>query len=330
MSERALVISAGGGIGDALLATPVARALASRFAHVDMLVLASQRDTVAHAPAVGKVLVDEGSLLSMAAALRDGRYAAAITTWATLRTTLLPLLAGIPVRVGQARRLYSPLFTRRVTIRSELGDRTTHWTEVLLDYARALGCNGAAQPQFEVAPGDVEQARAVLADVGARRFVILHPTRGISHARDRWPREGFVALARALASRCEATVLVSGSLPDAPIADEIAGASGARSIAGRTAIGTFAALAQEAVAVVAMDSGPMHVAAAVGAPTVGVFALRSDEPGRWAPLGPRAAAVRGTYPCPVAHRKETCPDFPCVRDLPAAEILAAVDRLRVN
>ncbi len=244
MSERALVISAGGGIGDALLATPVARALGSRFAHVDMLVMASQRDTVAHAPAVGKVLVDEGSLLSMAAALRDGRYAAAITTWATLRTTLLPLLAGIPVRVGQARRLYSPLFTRRVTIRSELGDRTTHWTEVLLDYARALGCNGAAQPQFEVAPGDVEQARAVLADVGARRFVILHPTRGISHARDRWPREGFVALARALASRCEATVLVSGSLPDAPIADEIAGASGARSIAGRTAIGTFAALAR--------------------------------------------------------------------------------------
>ena len=330
MTERALVISAGGGIGDAFLATPVVRALQTRYAQVDMLVLAGQRETVAHAPAVGKVLVDEGSLAAMASLLRRGRYSASVTTWATLRTTLLPLLAGIPVRVGQARRLYSPLFTRRVTIRSELGDRTTHWTDVLLDYARAIGCDGAAQPQFALEAEDAEQAEIVLPHFADRRFVVLHPTRGISHARERWPRAGFVALVRTLAERCEATVLVSGSQGDAAIADEIAQGGGGISIAGRTSIGAFAALSEAAVAVVAMDSGPMHVAAAVGAPTVGVFALQSDEPQRWAPLGPRTTVVRGTYPCPPAHRKETCPDFPCVRELPAAEILAAVDRLRVN
>jgi ADP-heptose:LPS heptosyltransferase len=76
-----------------------------------------------------------------------------------------------------------------------------------------------------------------------------------------------------------------------------------------------------------MDSGPMHVAAAVGAPTVGIFALRSDEPQRWAPLGPRTAVVRGTYPCPRWHRKETCPDFACVRELPQGEVIAAALRL---
>jgi len=85
------------------------------------------------------------------------------------------------------------------------------------------------------------------------------------------------------------------------------------SVAGATTIGAFAALAETARAVVAMDSGPMHVAAAVGAPTVGIFALQSDEPDRWAPNGPRVAVVRPTYPCPPGHRKETCPDFACVR-----------------
>jgi ADP-heptose:LPS heptosyltransferase len=71
----------------------------------------------------------------------------------------------------------------------------------------------------------------------------------------------------------------------------------------------------------------MHLAAAVGAPTVGIFALQSDEPNRWAPRGPHVATVRATYPCPPAHRKETCPDFACVRELNVPEVLAALDRV---
>jgi ADP-heptose:LPS heptosyltransferase len=73
----------------------------------------------------------------------------------------------------------------------------------------------------------------------------------------------------------------------------------------------------------------MHVAAAVGAPTVGIFALQSDEPDRWAPLGPRVAVVRPAYPCPPGERKETCPNFACVRELDPARVLAALDGLLV-
>jgi ADP-heptose:LPS heptosyltransferase len=100
------------------------------------------------------------------------------------------------------------------------------------------------------------------------------------------------------------------------------------SIAGATSLGVFAALCERARAVVAMDSGPMHVAAATGTPTVGVFALQSDEPERWAPLGPHVAVVRASYPCPPGHRKETCPDFACVRALDVTAILHALDGVR--
>ena len=55
----------------------------------------------------------------------------------------------------------------------------------------------------------------------------------------------------------------------------------------------------------------------------------SDEPDRWAPLGPRVAVVRATYPCPPGHRKETCPDFACVRELDPTRVLTALDGLLV-
>jgi ADP-heptose:LPS heptosyltransferase len=327
-SDRALLIAAGGGIGDTLLAGVVAHALRERYAHVDALVLPAHRTIAEHDPAIDRVHV-LASPVPTAEDLRRENYAAAVVTWANFNTALVPALARIPIRVGQARRLYSPLFTKRVVVRSEDGDHTTHWTQILLDYARAIGCDDPiARPAFVPTVADRAAADALLAAHGITgSFAMLHPTRGLSAAHARWPVAGFVALARALRERDGLPLLVTGSSDDIGIAAEIARESGTISIAGATSMGTFAALAQRAWYVVAMDSGPMHVAAATGAPTVGIFALQSDEPDRWAPIGPRTAVVRAVYPCPPAHRKETCPDFACVRHLDIAAIVRARDGL---
>jgi ADP-heptose:LPS heptosyltransferase len=324
-SERALLVAAGGGIGDTLLAGVVARALRTRYDAVDAVVLEAHADLAAHIPAIDRT-IPLGSAL-------PGRYAAAVVTWATLRTALLPWLARIPVRVGQARRLYSVLFTDRIVVRSEAGDRTTHWTQILLDYARAIGCDTPdATPAFAVRDHERRAAEALLrVHDAAGPYYLLHPTRGLSAQRARWPVAGFVALAKRLHARDGIPLFVTGAPDDAPIAHAIAEGAGPGtiSLAGATSIGGFAALAERSRAVIAMDSGPMHVAAAVGAPTVGIFALQSDEPDRWAPKGPHVAVVRPTYPCPPGHRKETCPDFACVRELNEGAILAALDGLLV-
>jgi ADP-heptose:LPS heptosyltransferase len=327
-SDRALLVAAGGGIGDTLLAGVVAHALHSRFAHVDALVLPAHRAIAEHDPAIDRVHV-LASPVPTAEDLRAAGFAAAVVTWATFTTAAVTALAQIPVRVGQARRLYSPLFTERVTVRSERGDRTSHWTQILLDYARAIGCDDpVAQPAFVPAQADRAAADALLA---ARNidgpFALLHPSRGLSAQRERWPAAGFIELARALRERDPIPLLVTGTAGDAAIAEAVARGADAISLAGATAIGTFAALAERARYVVAMDSGPMHVAAAAGAPTVGIFALQSDEPDRWAPIGPHTAVVRAVYPCPPGHRKETCPDFACVRHLDIAGIVRALDGL---
>ncbi len=332
-SERALLVAAGGGIGDTLLAGVVARALHARY-DVDALVLPAHRELAERMPDIGRVVVKAGSLPALAGLVRRRRYAAAVVTWATLETAAVPFLARVPRRAGQDRRLYSRLFTNRVVVRSERGDHTTHWTQILLDYARSIGCDTLDPwPAFVPTAADERAADASLLLAGiSGRFGVLHPTRGLSAQRERWPIDGFVELARALDTRDGLPVLISGSAADAPIARAIAAAAGprARSIAGATSLGVFGAIARRAAFVAAMDSGPMHIAAAVGAPTIGIFALQSDEPDRWAPLGRWTAVVRATYPCPPGHRKETCPDFACVRALDTGRIIAAIETVRAQ
>jgi ADP-heptose:LPS heptosyltransferase len=125
----------------------------------------------------------------------------------------------------------------------------------------------------------------------------------------------------------DAAVLLSGAPDDAKIVESIAAQSAGIAIAGRTTIGGFAALAQRSRLFAGITTGSMHVAAAVGAPTVGIFPFQSDTPERWAPLGPRTAVVRATYPCRPGERKENCPDYACIANLNVPRILAAAQSL---
>ena len=326
---KALVICTGGGIGDVLLATPLMRALCARYADVVALTAPRHREILSRQTVLSDVWLEDRSFAAQTARIAAAGFDAAVVTWATLRTATLPFAARVPTRVGQARRAYSALFTHRVVVRSELGDRRTHWTQILLDFARALDCDADdPTPSFPLTEAERSEAGRLLDDKGVLRpFVLLHPTRGIAASRRGWPTVGLVALARAIREVTASALVVTGAEDDSALAAKIAGDAGAISLAGDTSLGTFGALAAQARAVVAMDSGPMHVAAAVGAPTLGIYALQSDEPDRWSPLGRRTAVVRPTYPCPPSHRKETCPDFACIAMLDVPRIVAALSGL---
>jgi ADP-heptose:LPS heptosyltransferase len=134
-------------------------------------------------------------------------------------------------------------------------------------------------------------------------------------------------------------VFVSGSPADAPITEGITrlALSGLQrgtaadepivSLAGKTSVGGFAALARTAQAFVGITTGSMHVAAAVGCPTVGIFPFQSDFPERWSPLGARTAVVRASYPCHRGDTKEKCADYACIAHLDLPRILAATEAL---
>ncbi len=313
------------------MATVVARALRTKYDRVEALTLPGHRDALLRVPGLDRVLADESQPESdLASVLAAERYDAAIVTWATPRTARIPQLARIPIRVGQARRLYSWRFTHRVIVRSELGDVTTHWSQILLDYARAIGCDTAEiAPAFVPAQEDVTEAHELLASLSLldSRFAIVHATNAIAPQRGIWPTEGWAALSRAIHEKFDAQVLLSGSPADAEIVARIAAQSGAISIAGKTTLGGFGALAQRALGFAGITTGSMHIAAAVGCPTVGIFPFQTDTPERWAPVGQSTAVVRATYPCRPGERKETCPDYACIAHLNVPQILAALEQL---
>jgi heptosyltransferase-2/heptosyltransferase-3 len=334
VTGKALLYCGGGGIGDSLVASVVARALRQRYDTVDALTLPAHVSTLERVPDVDVVLADNGEdEHELAKRLAERAYDAAVVTWATPRTARVPQLAGIPVRAGQARRLYSWRFTHRVTVRSERGDVTSHWSQILLDYARALGCDAAdALPRLQTSARDRSEARALVAALGLVNapFAILHTTNAVAPQRGIWPTRGWAELAKRMRRELDLTVLLSGADADREIVDTVAAESGAIAIAGRTSIGGFAALAQLARLFAGITTGSMHLAAAVGTPTVGIYPFQTDTPERWAPLGPHTAIVRASYPCRPGERKETCPDYACIANLDVPRILSAVRSLLLS
>jgi ADP-heptose:LPS heptosyltransferase len=346
---RALLYCAGGGIGDSLVASVVARALRTRYARVDALTSPGHLATLERVPDLDDVLVDDGGDERILAEQLSARaYDCAVVTWATARTANVPALAKIPIRVGQARRLYSYQFTKQVVVRSENGDVTSHWSDILLDYARAIGCDtDDPRPRFVPTAADEAEAIALLRrchpersewNERSRRAIILHPTNAIATKRDMWPVRGWATLARKLAQRFDARILISGSSADYSINEAIVQSPGRAddadadappivNIAGKLDIGAFGALARHARAFVGITTGSMHVAAAAGAPTVGIFPFQSDFPERWAPLGEHTAVVRATYPCHAGDTKEQCRDYACIANLDMPRILAAAASL---
>lgn len=326
---RALLYCAGGGAGDSLVASVVARALRQRFRVVDAVTLAAHRAVLERVPDVDGVLVDDGgNERALAQRLGESGYQACIVTWATTRTARVPQLAGIPIRVGQARRFYSFRFTKRVVVRSETGDVTSHWSDILLDYARAIGCD-TQDRQYRFLPTSQDELEAAELRPSTR-FLILNPCNAVASRRGIWPLDGWAALARALRKKFAAKVFVSGSPSDAAMTEAIARAASddaVVSIAGRTSLGGFGALARMADGFVGITTGSMHVAAAVGCPTVGIFPFQSDFPDRWAPLGSRTAVVRPSFACHKGDTKERCADYACIANLDVERILAATESL---
>jgi len=334
MSERALLIAAGGGLGDSLLASMCIAALRERYDAVDALTLPGHVDAFNHGSGVSEIFSAMESSSDLIRKFRAKRYAAAVVTWATGRNALLALFSGARRRVGQARRLYSGLFTDRVVVRSERGDTHSHWSEILLDYPRALGCETLLRaPRFELTELERAEAQRLLQLHGvADEFFLVHPTTAVSPRRPVWPLAGWRAVVNRIRARYGLPVFVTGSPADRAIAAELAAQTGATSIAGQTSVGSFAALANRARGVVTMESAPMHLAAAVGAPTVGVFPLRANFPDRWRALGPRVAVVRDGFVCPPGreHVMEACRTYECVARLDVDAIERALDEVLVR
>ncbi len=280
-----------------------------------------RRGVVADLPRKRLALAQQRAL---ALRLREAGYGSALVMPRTWKAALAPFLAGIPVRTGFAGEV-------RFGLINDL-----RWGERklprMIDRCGALALpNGAALPADWPLPElkvPIAEALAWRVSRGlddGRRVIAFAP--GAVGPSKRWPVASYAALARDLAAQGIA-VWVLGSPGESPLAAEIVQAAGsqARDLTSSDLRNAILAL-KLADAAVSNDSGLLHVAAAIGTPSIGIFGPTS--PWHWAPLNPLAATIETTteLPCRPCH-KPTCRmvHHRCMRDIPAAAVLAAVRR----
>ena len=261
----------------------------------------------------------------LAARLRAEHYGQVLVMPRTWKSALAPMLAGIRKRTG-----FFGEFRLGLLNDFRPGERRL---PRMIDRCGALALpKGATLPaQWPEPVLDVPLAEAMAWRVGkalpddGRPVVALAP--GAVGPSKRWPIGAFAELARSLTDN-GAAIWVLGSPQEALLATEIVRAAGAHAHDLTSPDLRNAILALKlAGAAVSNDSGLIHVAAAIGTPTVGIFGPTS--PWHWAPLNPLAAVIetKTEVPCRPCH-KPTCrmQHHRCMRDIPVAQVLPAVQR----
>jgi heptosyltransferase II len=317
-------------IGDFVRCHSVVRLLRQRFPGrpVDLLATTLCAPLTDYMPGVrqrivadlprGRIAVKQQ--LALAARLRREGYGTALVMLRTWKSALAPFLAGIPDRIGFAGEW-------RFLLINDLRWGERHLPR-MIDRCAALALPRGAKlpaalpaPRLEVPAAEIAAWRSRRGLGGERRPVVALAPGAVGPAK-RWTGAGYVELARALLTDGFA-VWVLGGPSEKSLAAEIVGDSDARDLTGDDLRDAAIALACASVAV-SNDSGLMHVAAALGTPTVAIFGPTS--PWHWAPLNPLAATVvtKSKLSCQPCHRP-VCRlgHHRCMQEISAAEVIAA-------
>jgi len=247
----------------------------------------------------------------------------------SFRSALDLVRAGVPQRWGYRADCRGPLLTRGVPSPAP----GLHQVEFYQQLVRALGFpNGPAQPRLDVTPEMHAAGARVLADAGwdgTAPLAALAPGGAYGSAK-RWPPALFAALARELASDGVCAVIV-GTAADEPTSREIVAALGSAramivDVVGRTDVATLAGVLAHARALVANDSGVMHLGAALGLPIAALFGPTDERL-----TAPRSASVHAVLTHPVWCRPcmlRECPlDHRCMRGIAVSEVANAARRM---
>lgn len=296
-------------IGDTILTAPVACRLRDLFPRARIAWVVEEKSAlfVEDHPAIDEAIVlprgwftRPRDVLALRRRLRPMRFDAAIDCQGLTKTALACFVSGAAVRVGlrgeHGRELSGWLNNRLVE------PRTTHVTDRSLELVAALvGDRGAGDPVRWDLPRvtAAENKIAVwLAKSGAapdQGYAVINP--GASWDSKLWEADRFAVLAARMGKELGLTsIVVWGGDRERGWAEQIVdGANGRAVMAPSTSLHELAALLREARLVVSPDTGPMHLAVAVGAPTVGLFG--ATLPRDCGPYGPpHAAVMRATTP----------------------------------
>jgi len=330
-------------LGDVLMTTPALRALkqSAPERRVTLLTSPAGAEVAALVPEVDDVLVydapwvkataprpDSGPDHATIDRLRSGRFDAAVvfTVYSQnpLPSAMLCYLADVPLRLAHCRENPYQLLTDHVPD-PEPDKRIRHEVRRQLDLVAAVGCR-TDDERLSLRVGDKARVfvHGLLYGMGldrGRPWAVIHP--GASAPSRRYPSDGFAEAARQLVRGAGWQVVFTGGADERDLIESIQRRLGAASfsLAGRLNLEQLAALIAAAPLLISNNTGPAHVAAAVGTPVVDLYALTNPQHTPW---GVPSRVLSHDVPCRYCY-KSVCPlgHGDCLRLVPPEAVAEA-------
>lgn len=348
VDPRKIMVRAPNWIGDSVMTLPALQALHARFPKAEIVLVTKPwvSELYWRLPAVSRQIVyspegeheGPGGFWKLIQTLRAERFDAAILFQNAFHAAWMAWCGRIPVRVGYARDGRSSLLTDAVEVPppAAYGHQSYYYLHLLL----RAGLIDKPEPVREIrlSLDEAEKAWAAkhlqrLGLHGPRFLVGLNPGAFFGSAK-RWLLYRYALLSDRLIGAFHADVLVFGSRAERPLAEEIARAMKHTPVilAGETSLRQLMALLAQCHLVVSNDSGPMHLAAALGLPLVAIFGSTDERATR--PVGPRTRVIKHPVACSPCGLRECPIDFRCMKAVAVEDAAKAamklVEELGVN
>ena len=318
-----------GSLGDVIHGIPVAAALRAHHpdARIDWMVDPAYVELLSLVPAVDRCVplnprASRAAMLETIRELRRRRYAVAFDLQGLIKSAVLARLAGAQRTIGFSKpHLREPLarlcYTQTVDVPA-----SGHVIGKNLALLTAIGVRADAK-EFPLAVRRTPVMGIVDKEFDGHGYAVMNM--GAAWPNKRWPPERFGALAAALRDRLGIRSLVLWGPGEEPIASAVAAASsGAAAVAPATTITDVAVIMASAKLVVSGDTGPLHIAAAVGAPIVGLFGPTSAE--RNGPWSPHDIVVSRFDRCSCSYQRTCSAGARCIDSIAVSEVAAAAER----
>jgi len=314
-------------------ALPVAAAIKDAMpgCELDWVVAAPYREIVGNSRHVDRAIVfDRGMfkkpggvrrLTSLIGELRRRKYDLVIDLQGLLRSGLMTLAARGKVKTGfaNAREGAALFYGHRVAV----PDTDMHAVDRYMLVLKSLGIP-ADEPRFDldIPQRNRDSAEALLGECGIGRgvrYAAMAPS--ARWDTKRWDAENFAGLAGRLYKEKGIHTVMLGTEADGRLFDgpDLRLPEGVHTLFGRTGLMELAAILSGAVVAVTNDSGPMHIAAAVGTPTISVFGPTSHE--RTGPYGEGHRVIRSEDDCAPCFKRE-CDTVKCLRNIGVDTVFA--------
>jgi heptosyltransferase-1 len=333
MADRApaVLVVRLGALGDIIHALPAVAALRAAYpgARIDWLVDAKHRAILDLVPVIDRILVLERPSLAgwieAARGLRAQRYDVALDFQGLMKSAILARASGAPrvlgfsiwhLREKGARPFYSEsLDPSRAPVEGHVIHKNLRLVE-------ALGVReGAIEFPLRHVPSAARDA--LLAAAAGAPFALLNP--GAAWPNKQWHSDRFGEVAAFLREVRGLVPFVLWGPGERPLAEAvIASSGGAARLAPATTLADLVEICRSASLMVSGDTGPLHIAAAVGTPTVSIFG--PTDPARNGPWSPDDISISRLDGCECHYERRCRRSAPCIEEIAVDEVLRAVER----